>query len=50
MISDEKRAELQNIIRGKSIEGHQDTLTTTRNFLSAGFETSTKAQRDFATQ
>lgn len=50
MISSEKREELQNIIHGKSIEGRQDNLTTTRNFLPASFATNTKAQRDFASQ
>jgi hypothetical protein len=50
MISNEKRKELENIIRGESLEGLKDYLTTARNLLSRSFSTSTKVERDFNRQ
>lgn len=50
MISNEKRKVLENIIRGESLEGLKDYLTTARNLLSRSFSTSTKVERDFNRQ
>ncbi len=47
MYNDETKRKLENIIRGSLIEGASDHCTAVRNFLCAGFSTSTTVKRDF---
>ena len=47
MYNDETKRKLENIIRGSLIEGDPDHCTAVRNFLCAGFSTSTTVKRDF---
>lgn len=45
MLSDDTRKKLENIVRGKVIEGQGDTCTSIRN-LCAGLSTSTTVKKD----
>ena len=47
MYSDETKKILENIIRGSLIEGSSDHCTAIRNYLCAGFSTSTTVKKDF---
>lgn len=47
MLPDDTRKRIENITAGIVIEGVQDTCTTIRNLLSAGFATSTTVKVDF---
>lgn len=50
MLSDDTRKKLENIVRGKVIEGQGDTCTSVRNNLCASFSTSTTVKKDFESQ
>jgi hypothetical protein len=50
MLSDAVRKKFENIVRGVIIEGQTDFVTTIRNYLCAGFNTSKKVKRDFESQ
>jgi hypothetical protein len=50
MISHGTREQIQNIILGISIEATGDSGKTTRNFLAASYQTSTKVKTDFEGQ
>lgn len=47
MLPNDTRKRIENITAGIIIEGIPDTCTTIRNFLSAGFATSTTVKTDF---
>ena len=47
MLSDDIRNKIKNITAGNVIEGGQDTCTTIRNYLCAGFETGRTVKKDF---
>jgi hypothetical protein len=47
MFTDDTRNKIKNIISGISIEGANDTGTTIRNLLCAGFATSTTVKKEF---
>jgi hypothetical protein len=47
MLSNDTRNTIKNITAGNVIEGSQDTCTTIRNYLCAGFETGTTVKTDF---
>jgi hypothetical protein len=47
MYNDETKRILENIIRGSLIDGSSDHCTAIRNFLCAGFGTSTTVKKDF---
>lgn len=47
MFDNETRRKIQNIISGISIEGQSDNCTAARNFLCAGFTTSTTVKKEF---
>jgi len=50
MFSDDTRKKLENIVQGILIKGEEDHCTAARNFLCAGFSTSTTVKRDFEGQ
>ena len=47
MLSHDTRSKIKNIVAGNVIEGSKDTCTTIRNYLCAGFATSTTVKTDF---
>lgn len=47
MHNDDTKRKLENIIRGSLIKGYLDNCTAVRNFLCAGFSTSTTVKRNF---
>jgi hypothetical protein len=50
MLSDDTRKKLKNIVRGEVIKGQDDTCTSIRNNLCAGFSTSRTVKKDFEGQ
>jgi hypothetical protein len=50
MFSDDTRKKLENIVRGVLINGQEDHCTAARNFLCAGFSTSTTVKSNFESQ
>lgn len=47
MLPDDTRRKIKDITEGAIIKGSQDNCTTIRNFLCAGFPTSTTVKKDF---
>lgn len=47
MTNNDSRSKLENIVRGKIIEGEKDHCTAARNFLCRSFSTSTTVKKDF---
>ena len=47
MLSHDTRSKIKNIVAGNVIERSKDTCTTIRNYLCAGFATSTTVKTDF---
>lgn len=47
MLPHDTRTKIKNFTAGIIIDGEQDTCTTIRNLLSAGFATSTTVKTDF---
>ena len=47
MLSHDTGSQIKNIVGGNVIEGGEDTCTTIRNHLCAGFATSTTVKTDF---